>query len=139
VNHRWRELGFDLRLAPQAVARWRLRPTPGETWTQYFRYARGDAIAGMYPERHALRFAVYAGALYAWSSRSRLLKLITAAGAVAYTAKPIGRAWRRLAEPAERAKTLAVVPAMMAFTDVAKMAGYLAGLRHRARRQSPYS
>jgi glycosyltransferase involved in cell wall biosynthesis len=139
VNHRWRELGLDLRLAPHAIARWRLRPTAAETWTQYFRYARGDAIAGMYPERHALRFAVYAGALYAWSSRSRLLKLLTAAGAVAYAAKPIGRAWRRLSEPTERLEAPAVVPAMMAFTDVAKMAGYLAGLRRRARRQSPYS
>ena len=61
VNRRWRELGLDMRFAPDAVVRWRLRPTMRATWTQYFRYARGDAQAGMFPERHALRFGVYAG------------------------------------------------------------------------------
>ena len=60
VNHRWRELGLDMRFAPDAVVRWRLRPTLRATWAQYFRYARGDAQAAMFPERHALRFGVYA-------------------------------------------------------------------------------
>ncbi|MGZ4131273.1 MAG: glycosyltransferase, partial [Actinomycetota bacterium] len=61
VNHRWRERELDLRLAPGAVAGWRPRPTLAATWDQYFRYARGDGQAGMYPERHAIRFATYAG------------------------------------------------------------------------------
>ena len=56
VNRRWRELGLDMRFAPDAVVHWRLRPTLRATWAQYFRYARGDAQAGMFPERHALRF-----------------------------------------------------------------------------------
>ena len=61
VNHRWRERGFAMRMAPEArgvVAPARLA---GRDWTQYVRYARGDGRAGMYPERHALRFAVYGG------------------------------------------------------------------------------
>ncbi|MFL5767240.1 MAG: glycosyltransferase, partial [Actinomycetota bacterium] len=41
VDHRWRELGLDMRLVPEAIARWRLRDSLTETWTQYFRYARG--------------------------------------------------------------------------------------------------
>lgn len=131
VNHRWRGLGMDLRLAPDAIVHWPLRPDLTSTWTQYFRYARGDALAGMYPERHALRFGVYGGAAYVWSSRSRLLKLGTLAGAAAYAAKPIRRAMRRCDDPAERALALAMVPALMAFVDAAKMTGYLAGLWHR--------
>ena len=129
VNHRWRDLGLDLRFAPHAVVRWRLRGTLADTWLQYFRYARGDAIAGMFPERHALRFAVYGGALYAWSSRSRLLKLATLVGAGVYAARPLRRAITRLQARPDRAKAIVAVPALSAFTDVAKMAGYLSGLR----------
>ena len=53
VDLRWRERGVAMRLAPDAVARWRPRASLAATWTQYFRYARGDARAGMHPERHA--------------------------------------------------------------------------------------
>ncbi len=60
VDLRWRELGMDMRFAPEAVVRWGLREGLGATWHQYFRYARGDAQAGMHPERHALRFGAYA-------------------------------------------------------------------------------
>ena len=63
VNHRWRERPFDLRFAPEAVAGWHPRDSLGAIWTQYVKYARGDGQAGMYPERHALRFAVYGGLL----------------------------------------------------------------------------
>jgi hypothetical protein len=40
---------------------------------------------------------------------------------------------RRCDDPAERALAVAMVPALMAFLDVAKMTGYLAGLRRRRR------
>jgi hypothetical protein len=126
VDHRWRELGLDLRLARDAVVRWRLRTTLRDTWVQYFRYARGDAIAGMHPDRHAIRFAVYGGALYAVGSRGSLRKLAAAAGAIAYAARPVRRARKRFRGP-DRITALVAVPALMAFTDAAKMAGYLAG------------
>jgi glycosyltransferase involved in cell wall biosynthesis len=135
VNHRWRELGIDMRFAPRAIVHWRLRPTLAATWTQYFRYARGDAIAGMYPERHALRYGVYAGAVVAARSQRALPKLAAAAGAVAYARTPVCRAWRRLDDPLERAAATITVPALMAMLDTAKMAGYAAGLAERARRQ----
>jgi hypothetical protein len=82
----------------------------------------------MYPRRHALRFAVYGGALSGWSSRSRLLRLATLGGGLAYTARPLLRAMSRLEDPAERVRATVVVPALMAWIDSAKMAGYLAGL-----------
>ena len=133
VNHRWRERGLDMRFVPDAVARWRVRPTLGETWTQYARYARGDAHAGMHPERHALRFAVYGALLVALRSERSWPKLLAMAGAVAYARAPVGRAWRRLGTTRERALATAVVPALMAFTDVAKMVGYARGLVDRMR------
>ena len=133
VNHRWRELGVDMRLASEAVVRWRLRPTIAETWTQYFRYARGDATARMYPQRHALRMAVYAGLLFALSSRRRWVLAFAALAGAAYAAKPVKRALARFDEPVERAAAVVAVPALMAFVDAAKMAGYLSGLAKRAR------
>lgn len=129
VNHRWRELGLDLRFAPDAVVRWRLRSSLRDTWTQYFRYARGDAIAGMHAERHAMRFGVYGLALFAWGTQGVVRKAATLAGAGAYVATPMRRAHSNFDAPALRAGAALAVPALMAFVDSAKMAGYLAGLR----------
>jgi glycosyltransferase involved in cell wall biosynthesis len=134
VNHRWRELGLDMRFAPEAVVHWRLRPTVAATWRQYFKYGRGDAQGGMYPERHALRFGVYAGIVAALASRRRWPKLLAAAGAVTYARTPVRRAWRRLPDARERAFAAVFVPALMAWTDTAKMAGYAVGLADRAKR-----
>ncbi len=137
VDHRFRELGLDLRLARGAVARWRLRPDLASTFRQYFRYAWGDAVAGMHPERHAIRLATYGGLLYAWGSRSRLLKLATVAGGLAYARAPLRRALRRFPSARQRALAAAAVPALMAYLDLAKLAGYLAGLRVARRRGQP--
>jgi len=128
VNHRWRERRLDMRFAPEAVARWRVRPTLGATWIQYMRYARGDAHAGMHPERHALRFAVYGGLILALRSERALPKLLALVGAIAYARTPVRRAWRRLASSRERVLATTVVPALLAFTDIAKIAGYASGL-----------
>jgi glycosyltransferase involved in cell wall biosynthesis len=136
VSHRWRQLGLDMRFAPGAVARWRLRPTLRSTWTQYFRYARGDAHAGMFPERHALRFGVYAGAAAAFASRRRWPKALVVAGAAAYARGPVRRAWRRMPDPRERVAAAIVVPALMGWIDTAKLAGYTVGLVDRGRRRN---
>ncbi len=134
VDHRWRERGMDMRLARDAVAWWRLRAGLRGTWVQYFRYARGDAIAGMHPDRNALRFAVYGGALWAWSTRGTLRKLATVAGGIAYAREPIVRALRRFDGPRERAAAFAAIHALIGFIDAAKMSGYAAGLLVGARR-----
>lgn len=134
VDQRWRELGLDMRFAPEAIVRWRLREGLSASWRQYFRYARGDALAGMHPERHALRFGVYAGLGAASASGRTWPKLLAAAGAVAYASTPVRRGWARAKDPRERAIATVAVPALMAFTDAAKMAGYAAGLAGRVRR-----
>jgi glycosyltransferase involved in cell wall biosynthesis len=129
VNHRWRDLGLDLRMAPDAVARWRLRPDLGSIWRQYFGYARGDAHGGLYPRRHALRFGVYAGLLLALLSGLKGLRMLALIGAIAYAARPVQRSLHRVSgSPGRRLIAIVAVPALMAWIDVAKMAGYLAGL-----------
>jgi glycosyltransferase involved in cell wall biosynthesis len=134
VDQRWRELGMDMRFAPDAVVRWRLRRGLAATWRQYYRYARGDAEAGMHPERHAARFGAYAALGAAVVSRRTWPKLAVAAGAVVYAREPVRRGWERSRDGRERAIATVAVPALMALTDAAKMAGYIAGLAGRARR-----
>ena len=136
VDKRWRELGVDMRLAPEAVVRWRLRRGLVATWRQYFRYAMGDAQAGMNPERHALRFRVYAGLVATLASDRTWPKVLAAAGAVAYARTPVTRGWARSRGPRDRVITTAAVPALLGLLDGAKMAGYAAGLADRVRRPS---
>jgi glycosyltransferase involved in cell wall biosynthesis len=132
LNLRWRERGARMELAPDAIVEWRVRPSLAEHWRQYSDYARYDAIAGMYPQRHAIRFGVYAAAAAACLGRRRGLLALGAVAGALYAAKPIRRALRRV-QPNDRGKALAAVPALMAFTDVAKMTGYVRGLRERRR------
>jgi glycosyltransferase involved in cell wall biosynthesis len=133
VNHRWRQMGLDMRFAPEAIVNWRLRKGLVATWTQYFAYARGDAQAGMYPERHAARFAAYTGLAVAAGSRRRLPKVAAALAAAAYARGPLAHAANTFHEPRERLLATAAVPALMAWIDSAKMAGYAVGLVDRAR------
>ena len=134
LNHRFRELGIRMDFVGSAVAFWRVRPTIASTWRQYFGYARGDGVAGMHSVRHALRFAVYGSAALALLTGRRRMLLALGAAAGWYASGRIRRALKLLPHhPAERFGAVAVVPAMMLLADTAKMAGYLAGRRARAR------
>src|SRR5439155_23265499 len=125
LNHRMAQSGARIELVTDAVAYWRIRPTLRSTWTQYARYAEGDARGGLYPERHLLRFATYLGLLGAVRSRRAWALAAAAGGGVLYARRPLRRAWRRVAPGSrQRVVVLALVPALMAFVDLAKMAGY---------------
>ena len=126
LNHRWIEQGVRIELAPAAVARWRVRPSLGATWRQYARYAEGDAAGGMYPERHLLRFGAYALAITAALRGPRWLRLLLAVAVIGRAWKPGRRALHRTKEP-DRWKAAAMVPVLMALTDLAKMWGYAKG------------
>lgn len=134
LNHRWKAAGVRIGLATDAVTFWRLRATPAATWRQYAGYAEGDALAGMYPHRHLIRFSVYGMALAAMATRNRWLLGLAAAGSAVHAARPLRRAWLRSPQPASRAAAVAAVPAVMAFIDGAKMWGYLRGLSRRRKR-----
>jgi glycosyltransferase involved in cell wall biosynthesis len=129
LDHAWRDLGLRMELVPDAIVRWRIRGTLGQTWRQYARYARGDAEAAMHPKRHALRFAVYGGAagIMALKRRRWLLGAAAVAGA-AYVSGPVRRAARRAPDHGiNPLAAAAVTPALIAFIDAAKMTGYLTG------------
>jgi glycosyltransferase involved in cell wall biosynthesis len=131
-NFRVLEHGARREFAPAAVVRWRLRPNLEATLRQYFHYAEGDGKAGMYPRRHALRLAAYAGGalLLAASIRRPVLLWVPAAFGVARMLPAYRRAWRRL-PPAEAAVATAALPTLELLVDLAKIAGYLSGRRAR--------
>ncbi len=136
-NHAWKKMGFRHALARDALVYWRMRRNPGSVLKQYFRYARGDGEAGMYPRRHLIRFATYGWLAFCIASpRGRRLAAPTAAAAVFYA----GRRWLRI--PAymegrrfrEKAAAVPCVALLVPAIDLAKMAGYLAGLARRKSR-----
>jgi len=51
--------GARFTLAPKAVARFRPRASLRAFFQQYYRYARGDGKAGLWPRRHAVRYVTY--------------------------------------------------------------------------------
>ena len=134
LNHRWAELGLRIEPVPAALAWWRVRPTLGATWRQYARYAEGDAAAGMYPERHLIRFGAYVLAALALGGRRRWPKIVVGVAAGARLWKPAARAGRRAREEGvEPWWAVGLVPPMLALTDLAKMWGYARGRVRRTR------
>jgi glycosyltransferase involved in cell wall biosynthesis len=131
LNRRWRELGVRMDLARDAVVARRPRPDLASYWRQFAGYAEHDARGGMHAGRHALRFAVYGALGMAVASRRRGLLALTAAAGSLYAGGPVRRAWRRM--PGRRLAALGAVPGLMVVTDLAKMAGYLRGIRGGAR------
>ncbi|MBN2027623.1 MAG: glycosyltransferase [Actinobacteria bacterium] len=133
-NHTWKYLGIKYTVAKDALVYWRMRRNLRALLRQYFLYARGDGEAGMYLQRHLLRFGTYGWLAFCIASpRGRRLAAPTAAAAALYT----GRRWLRIPSYLEgrpaREKVAAVpcISLLMLAIDGAKMAGYLAGLARR--------
>lgn len=136
-----RDAGYRFAFAPDALVSWRARPNLRAFGRQYFLYARGDGHAGLFPRRHAIRYAAYATGLalciaVTRGERRALLPLL--AGAVCY----LNTFHRRVARSpvggsrASRAAMHSVVPLFVLCGDVAKMLGYPAGLSQRAERRA---
>ncbi len=132
-----RRTGSIFGWAPEAVALFRPRPNLRAFWRQYFRYARGDGKAGLWPERHAVRYASYLGALLSLfgGRRTRALLLPIAVAAALHLSTPYRRLIPRLAplNPEQRLEAVAWVPLIRLVGDLAKMAGYPAGVIWRVR------
>jgi glycosyltransferase involved in cell wall biosynthesis len=123
--------------APDAVAHFRPRSSPRAFFLQYYRYARGDGKADLWRRRHAIRYATYLGlplGLLAARRRPWLLAPIGLAVA-GYLRRPYARLCPTLGSLPwpERLAALAWVPAIRLIGDVAKMAGYPAGVLWRLR------
>jgi len=128
------DAGYTLGFAPQALARFRPRPTLRAFFQQYYRYARGDGKADFWRYRHLIRYATYLVVLpsllilCAWHSPLWLVAL--SAGAVAMMHIPVRRLF---AAPAtlsmrERLAALCWLPIIRCTGDVAKMLGYPVGV-----------
>lgn len=135
LNHRWRALGVRMDLADGAVVYRRPRADLWSYARQFFLYGEGDALGGMHARRHAVRFGAYGTLAVAMAFGRRGPKLAALAAGAAYAARPIRRSFRLLPPGKQRAAAVVAVPALMAVTDVAKMAGYVAGRWRRLSRE----
>ncbi|MSP11910.1 MAG: glycosyltransferase [Chloroflexi bacterium] len=139
---RLRQIGARFVFAPRAIAYFRPRQYLRQFMRQYYRYARGDGKANLFPMRHLIRYATYllAGPLLFWLGlrlKYRWIWGALAAGVVAMMAKPYRRLWPYLAKLplTEQVKAIGWVPVIRIAGDLAKMAGYPAGWRWRRRQQ----
>ncbi len=140
------DLIFDLQLkkggarfefAPNAYVSFEPRSTPGSYMAQYYRYARGDGKAGLYYLRHGIRYSSYA-LLMIVLARRRPPELI-AIGAIGLLSlhKPFRRLVMRRTTDQPVIRTVAesqLVILQRLAGDVAKMAGFPAGVFWRLKR-----
>ncbi|GFP30888.1 hypothetical protein HKBW3S44_01023 [Candidatus Hakubella thermalkaliphila] len=138
-NFKLKRMGYSIQLVREAVVYWRMRETLREIFRQFFGYARGDAMAGMYPQRHLIRFTTYLGLLVALSLSPRFpyLPLLLSPLALIYLSKPLRRSVRVFQE--DRLGMIfswLAMPFLMLYLDLAKMAGYVNGLLKRPRMRS---
>ncbi len=125
-------VGAHVVFQPAASARFRPRPHLRAFFLQYYRYARGDGKANLWPERHVLRYTAYIlGVAMLWRGRQNpLWWVVLAFAAVAGTRKPF---IRMLTEPSPRNK-MSLIPALGSIVairivgDIAKMLGYPVGV-----------
>jgi len=129
--------------APDAVAHFRPRQTLGAFMRQYFQYARGDGKAGLYFRRHMIRYLTYLAALplviVASVSISPLWLAALIAGGVVLVATPyrrLARQWGKLGG-AGKVTAAMCVPIIRVAGDIAKMAGYPAGVAWRMKHDPP--
>jgi glycosyltransferase involved in cell wall biosynthesis len=137
------DLVFDLDLrregavfafAPDAVVTWSARSSLRRFFRQYYLYARGDGVGGLWPKRHAVRYASYgAGLLLVRPGPHRRARLgIGGLLGAAYLSKFVRRTARHLGTGRSLAGVWALVPVVVVTGDVAKMLGYPVGLADRA-------
>jgi glycosyltransferase involved in cell wall biosynthesis len=146
------DLVFDFRLlaavgpfgfAPDAVVYFRPRPTLRDFVRQYRQYARGDGKANLFFRRHLIRYMTYLVALplflFAGAAVSPWWLLVPVAGAVYMVWTPYRRLLRQWGglSPVEKLVAGFWVPVIRVAGDVAKMAGYPAGVAWRVRHRPP--
>ena len=132
-----REAGYPFVWVPQALVHFRPRPDLGGFVRQYYHYGRGDGKADLWRLRHAIRYGAYfagmKGAVVGfWQP---VIWLALAIVGVPYLVRPYLRLLRLDGgwTGGERLAAAALVPLLRAAGDVAKMAGYPAGVLWRRR------
>lgn len=132
-----RARGSGLILVPDAISHFRPRGTLRAYWRQYFRYARGDGKAGLWPRRHAIRYATYGSliALATAGKKGRAAWPLVALGAALYLRRPYQRLMPKMValSGSGRAAAVLMIPVIRAVGDFAKMCGYPVGVAWRLR------
>ena len=125
--------GYRMRMAPTALVHFEPRRTLPAFWRQYRNYALGDGQTGLWPRRHAIRYATYLvlipGLALASAVFGPWLLLGYLAGFAAYLRRPFRRL-RRLTQGwplRQRLEAAAWVPIIRVWGDIAKMVGYPLG------------
>ncbi|MDB5078236.1 MAG: hypothetical protein JWP00_160 [Chloroflexi bacterium] len=135
--------GYTFAWEPTALALFAPRRSLKAFWQQYYRYARGDGKASLFLKRHLLRYATYglaapAGLLWAW--RKPWSGMVLGAAGLAYLRQPYRRLFSqadfKALSPDRKVAAALWVPLIRATGDLAKMAGYPAGLVWRKRHRS---
>jgi glycosyltransferase involved in cell wall biosynthesis len=134
---------FDLRMrkafgpfvfVPDAVVHFRPRPSLRAFLRQFYRYARGDGKANLFPRQHAIRYFTYlvVAPLLAFAAItiSPWLWLVGVVAGLAYVRVPLRRLWPRLKELSsfDKLKALLWIPVIRVVGDGAKMVGYPVGV-----------
>lgn len=135
--------GYRRAFVPQALVYFRPRSSLRAFARQYFLYARGDGLAGLWSKRHAIRYTTYLTLLLLLCVAQRsmslrwLVVLLLLTGGAVYTRGPYRRLWPQTQTRPwhERVRALALVPVLRLVGDVAKMVGYLLGLYARLRQR----
>ncbi|HEX8969073.1 MAG TPA: glycosyltransferase [Chloroflexota bacterium] len=127
-----RRAGQRFAFEPTAIAWFRPRHSIVAFFRQYYLYARGDGKAGLWPRRHAARFAAYALATLLAARRSRVTWLLLA-GAAIYTRRPYQRLDLSGLSPVQTLWAVALPPVIRGVGDVAKLLGYPVGVWWRLR------
>lgn len=130
-----RDGGATFRWEPRAVVEFDPRSGPVSFARQYFRYARGDGKSGLFPRRHAVRYASYAVLAAALVRRKPIELIIVSVLGLAHIRRPI----KRLINAPEASGltlllTIPLAAGQVALGDIAKMAGYPFGLAWRIQR-----
>ncbi len=123
----------------EATAYFRPRGSLRSYFVQYYRYARGDGKAHLWPLRHIIRYATYLLGLpfilgLIWREKWAGW-LLLALGTGAYTRRPAERLWEDTWgwPPPARLRAFALIPIIRVVGDIAKMLGYPVGLLWRLR------
>ena len=141
LDLKWRAQRRALLHASGADVGFRPRRDLRAFFRQYFNYAKGDGKAGMWWSRHLIRYCSYAvGAWLCFLAPSRpFALLLLAVAGTAYLRRPYLRLSRLIPRMSPQAalSAVALVPAIRAAGDTAKMLGFLIGLDEARRMRRP--
>ncbi|HOM80506.1 MAG TPA: glycosyltransferase [Armatimonadota bacterium] len=123
-----RRAGCRMVFVPDAVVSWEPSPDLRRLFKQFYRYARGDAQAGLFFGHYWKNLAIpAAGAAYLLGRRHPRLRAAVGTGVGLYLAKQSLRALRQTRSAAATALT----PAVALTLDMAHLTGYVHGILDR--------